>query len=813
MKQMNSSASRAATWPRATLAAAMLGAAGALSGAFAADWEVAVPSGQTMTLAQATSGIDPSTLVGKRLVKTGPGVFAPGGDVAALGLSSVAVQQGVYLWTAKNELPVSASKMEVAVASGATFRIGCDLNSGTDASHVLDLSFAGTGASGEGGAVVFTANSNDADQYANYALDADATIYVSGAARKVALSGKDTQKTEPYNHFLMNGHALTFKGDWTIGSAGSLRFRKGPLFIDPGVVVFDGIRLSCWNYANPRGWTDETMTVEAKIPLIRLVNGSRFCFGHAQLANIVAAVDGEAGTFIGDVGVSQYDRPGTFTIARIDGAPTLGAAYQKVTVGGMVARASDIIAGDCLASETNLVFASGATLTVSDPDHVLVAGTPYTVATAALGFVGEVTPGTDAANPLRVYSVATNATTMTVSFTEPTLEADETAIFVPVGETHSWTAATNGIATGAFEGRKIVKFGLGTLRPQGGVAASGATALVAAQGVIELDTAADAPTNIVVRSGATLQFNASIQTFGSSAEHPFQVTAEGEGFDGMGAVRFAVTTPAANQWANWTLTGDTVFTFAANVNFSANTLGWTANTWNRFECGGHDLVFRCDDPSKFVRFRSGPTFINPGEITLDGVSLSMYAFSSVVVRDAGGSSTTAPALKLRSGAFANFANGAVSGGVPEPKDVALLFDVIDCEAGTGFKKLGESSDTAGPITVAKLVGCPTVSADQTLTIRDEFRVRRTDLLAEPANVLAAATNLAFASTCAMTLDSTDGLALGGDGVVVARAPRGMIAGRPREAANAGFYVRKDGDTQGDTIRLTAGPAATVLYMR
>ena len=229
--------------------------------------------------------------------------------------------------------------------------------------------------------------------------------------------------------------------------------------------------------------------------------------------------------------------------------------------------------------------------------------------------------------------------------------------------------------------------------------------------------------------------------------------------------------------------------------------------------GGHDLVFRCEDHLKYIRFRSGPTFVNPGKITLDGVSLSMYAYSSVRAMDAGGSSTTAPALKLRNGAFANFANGAVTAGVPEPKDVALLFDTIDCEAGTGFKKLGESSDTAGPITVVKLVGCPTVSADQTLTIRDEFQVRRTDLLAEPANILVAATNLAFASTCAMTLDSTDGLALSGDGVIVARAPRGMIAGRPRETANAGFYVRKDGDAQGEKIRLTAGPASTVFIVR
>ena len=773
------------------LSGAAISMATLFQGAFAADWEVAVPSGQTMTLAQATAGIDASTLAGKRLVKTGSGVFAPGGDVAALGISSVAVQEGVYLWAAKNELPVSASKMEVSVASGATFRIGCALSDGTDTSHVLDLSFAGTGAVGEGGAVVFTANSGNADQYANFSLGADATMYLSGASRQVALSGKDTQAREPYNHIVMNGHSLTFKGDWAAGNAGWLRFRKGPLFINPGVVVFDGIRFSSWNWCNPKAWSDASMTVEAKVPLIRLVNGSRFNFGDARLAGIVSVVDCEPGTFIGNTGVVNTDYPSAFTIAKIVGSPTIGAAYQKVTVGGMEVRASDIVGADCLASETNLVFASGATLTVSDPNHVLVAGTPYTVATAALGFVGEVTPGTDAANPLRVYSVTTNATTMMVSFTAPSLEADETAIFVPAGETYSWTAATNGISSGAFEGRKIVKFGLGTLRPQGGVATSGATALVAAQGVIELDTAADAPTNVIVRSGATLQFNASIQTFGSSA----------------------VTTTAANQWANWTLTGDTVFTVAANVNFSANTLGWTANTWNRFDMGGHDLVFRCEDHLKYIRFRSGPTFVNPGKITLDGVSLSMYAYSSVRAMDAGGSSTTAPALKLRNGAFANFANGAATAGVPEPKDVALLFDTIDCEAGTGFKKLGESSDTAGPITVVKLVGCPTVSADQTLTIRDEFQVRRTDLLAEPANILVAATNLAFASTCAMTLDSTDGLALSGDGVIVARAPRGMIAGRPRETANAGFYVRKDGDAQGEKIRLTAGPASTVFIVR
>ena len=523
----------------------------------------------------------------------------------------------------------------------------------------------------------------------------------------------------------------------------------------------------------------------------------------------------DSGTTIGyQTYTSSSDRPGAFTIETLSGAPVIGAAFQAITVGNLVARASDIAAGDFLASETNLVFASGATLTVSDPGHVLVAGTDYTVATAVRGFVGEAVPSSDAANPLRVYSVATNATAMTVSFTEPELAPDETAIFVPAGETRSWAAATNGMAAGAFAGRKIVKFGTGTLKPQGGIAASGATALVVAQGVAELDAAADAPTNLVVRSGATLQFNASIQTFGPSAEHPLHVTAEGEGFGGLGAVRFAAATAAANQWANWTLTGDAVFAFAASVNFSANTLGWTANTWNRFECGGHSLVFRGSDPSKFVRFRSGPTFVEPGEITLDGISLSMYAFSSVVVKDATGAPSTVPALKLRNGAFANFANGAVnSGGVPEPKDVPLLFDAIDCEAGTGFRKLGESSDAAGAITVATLVGCPIVSADQALAVRDEFRVRRADLLAEPANVLASASALSFAPGCAMTLDSTEGLSFGGDGAVVATAPQGGISGRPRAADGAGFFVGKDSGASGDCIRLTNGPAATVLYMR
>lgn len=58
------------------LAGAAISVAAQFQGAFAADWEVAVPSGQTMTLAQATAGIDASTLAGKRLVKTGAGVFA-----------------------------------------------------------------------------------------------------------------------------------------------------------------------------------------------------------------------------------------------------------------------------------------------------------------------------------------------------------------------------------------------------------------------------------------------------------------------------------------------------------------------------------------------------------------------------------------------------------------------------------------------------------------------------------------------------------------------------------------------------------------
>ncbi len=799
-----------------TTSAAMLAAATLTSTAVPAmadDWEVNVPSGTTMSLADATAGIDTSTLAGRRLVKTGPGIFAPGGDVASLGLSSVAVQEGVYMWAAKNQLPVSDSTMAVSVANGATLRVGCALSDGTDTSHVLDLSFAGTGAAGEGGAIVFTVNSGNADQYANFSLGADATIYLSGASRQVALSGKDTQAREPYNHISMNGHTLTFKGDWTTGSSGWLRFRKGPMFIDPGVVVFNGIRFSCWNWCNPKAWADTAMTVEAKIPSIRLINGSRFNFGDVRLANIVSEVDCESGTFIGNTGVVNTDYPGEFTLAKLVGAPTLGAAYQKVTVGHIEARASDILSGDCLVSETNLVFATGATLTVSDPNHVLVAGTTYTVATAVRGFVGEVVPSSDAANPLRVYSVTTNATAMTVSFTEPALADDETAIFVPAGETYSWTTATNGMSAGAFAGRKIVKFGTGTLKPQGGVSTSGATALVVAQGVAELDTAADAPTNIIVRSGATLQLNASIQTFGSSAEHPLHVTAEGEGFGDFGAVHFAVATAAANQWANWTLTGDTVFTFAANVNFSASTLGWTANTWNRFECGGHSLVFRSAASSKYIRFRSGPTFIDPGEITLDGVSLSMYAYSSVVVRDANGSGTTAPALKLRNGAFANFANGAVNADVPEPKDVPLLFDVIDCEAGTGFKKLGESSDTAGAITIATLVGCPTVSADQALTVRDEFRVRKTDLLTQPPPYLDSASALSFANGCSMSIDDADGIPFDEAGIIVARAMQGALSGRPKAGREAAFAVEAGGDATHEWISLVKKNEATFLVFR
>ena len=791
-------------------------------GLLAEDYTVSVPEGETWDWSRVESVCGTATS-GKRLVKEGLGILAPGADLSAKGFSDLVVNAGVYDATALNQFPAVNATATLTVVSGATLRYGFSM---TQTTTTINITVGGEGAAGEQGAIVFTVNSPlGAKNGPNWILTADTVFYAKGSRREVDFSCNGYGPTDQHNLFYMNGHSLRFKAE-EVGthteSGPWFRFRSGPTFIQPGDIIFDHCRLSRYNGGGARVWKSATDRSAGTIPCIRLVNGAccNFaCTDDKQWLSCVACIDAEAGTEIGDMGVSSSDMPGKFTINKLVGAPTiLGAgstqnhAYnQQAYIKSYVARGSDLADGKILTSVTNLYFSAGATISIDD-GSLLTQGVEYNVASGAAAVIGSILSGDDLTNRGRKMEASADGNAVKLSWTaEYAPAADDFLVFVPAGLVYDWAQATNGLDVSGMSGKKLVKLGRGTLY-RGDVGAAGCTELIVANGVYGAYDFTDLPIlntvmKVTVKDGATFKAVGDLQNL-TAESHSLDLYLTGTGHRAaegdLGAFCFWWPSIAGNQWCKWTFDGDTLITIADaadQANFSANSLA-RSDTWNVWNMNGHDLTLRCLNGKKgMFRFRSGPTIHNPGNITLDNARFSMYSGASMKVVDG-----MIPVFKTVNDCTVNFANAN--------KDNIYLnkcVDVFDFGPGTVIDNVTfHPTDGPGPTTISNLVGSVTVSTAQVLTVVNTYTVRKADLMADPPQILVAEKGLTFEENCTLSVEDDDltGLSLK-TGVTIVKCPKGKLSGRPKPTGDFSVRFQTEGDF--DCLKLWSRGGVVVIF--
>lgn len=770
------------------------------------DYTVSVPQGETWKWSQVEASVGSET-DGKRLVKEGLGVLAPGEDLSAKGFTALVVNDGVYNATALSQFPTVDSTATLTVADGATLRIGFSLN---QAKTFIEITVGGSGAEGEGGAIVFAANTDMGAKYSpNWTLTSDTVFYLDSAGRQVDFSCNGWGAADTHNLFRMNGYALRFRGSTSASQWSWYRFRTGPTIIDPGEMVFDNCRFTRYNSGSMRVWKSADDHSAGTIPLIRLENGARCNFGCTSssqwLAN-VAAIDAEHGTEIGDIGVSTADFPGTYTINRLIGSPKILGSGEKdgmtfehrPLIKSYVVRAEDILQGHALTAASNLNFTAETPISIDDGAR-LEKGKAYVVATVADEVLGQVTGGDDFANPTHLMAARVDGKDVKLAWESDFVPAeDEFSVFVPDGSSCTWEQATSDVDLSQASGKKLVKIGRGTLT-QGGGETAGCTELVVARGVYVVSDSAELPVKdgamkVTVRDGATFWVSLGLDEL-TSESRCLDVHLSGNGhFDGsnrLGAFCFAHDSFPRNQWCRWTLDGDALITLlASQANFSADSLK-RSDDWNVWDMNGHGLTLHSIFGSNgLFRFRSGPTIRNPGNITLDGAKFSMYNGAAMKVEG----DALIPVFKTVNGCTVNFAN--TDGGGPYLNQCAAL---CDFGPGTVMDHVAvHPTDVPGPTVISNMIGTLTVSAAQALTVAGRYTVRKDDLLAEPFRILVSETNLAFARGSTIAVDDLSGLDLD-SGLTIAKCPRGMLSGRPKREGE--FSVRVERAEDGDYLRL------------
>ena len=164
-------------------------------------------------------------------------------------------------------------------------------------------------------------------------------------------------------------------------------------------------------------------------------------------------------------------------------------------------------------------------------------------------------------------------------------------------------------------------------------------------------------------------------------------------------------TSGSAQHNTYTLSGDAVI-YTPNKTVNLASTSGTTTSMNKFYLNGHTLTFRQQSTkSGYFRFRCAVNFFVPGTVVFDNCRVTHSPGSNVAVKDEDGNATTLPLVKLVNGAKLNLVDQAFAGAV----------GVLDCETGTTICKVG--SDTPTDYTLACLKGYPTVSSDQTVTIK------------------------------------------------------------------------------------------------
>ena len=335
---------------------------------------VYVSAGETRTWAEAWQGAGwDASPTGVNLHKVGEGIFAPGESLHAVSVT-VFVDEGVLKATASNQLGLGGKA--ITVADGATLWL-C-YTSGTIATD-RPVKFAGSGASGQRGAVVLDGTSSVWNYCSNvdWELTGDAVMFSQLTAENNGVFLNSS--------FNLNGYTLTLRGRTDLEKNGLSNYRIGRScnWKSDGTVVCDKVLVTssvgdnCGSFHTSNGATG----------VWRFINGARFNPDDAGVLGLfrTVALDFESGCSFGIPTVSAENKCAEAAVGLLAGAPTFNNERTLVVTNQYTAHAADVVAGKAFTSgKGTLEFAKGCAIEIDGdlstlPPPVLTLGTASTL--------------------------------------------------------------------------------------------------------------------------------------------------------------------------------------------------------------------------------------------------------------------------------------------------------------------------------------------------------------------------------------------------------------------------------------------------
>ena len=201
-----------------------------------------------------------------------------------------------------------------------------------------------------------------------------------------------------------------------------------------------------------------------------------------------------------------------------------------------------------------------------------------------------------------------------------------------------------------------------------------------------------------------------------------------------GALCIDADTTASAQYIVYNLLGDaTIYTTKNLVQLSSANKDSRKN--NHFTMNGHTLRFAAANSGSRFRFRHPVTFVDAGEIELDGVALSHNSGGLVILSP---SSRKIPCVKLRNGARLDCVDSNFAGAIA----------LIDCEPGT---KIGGVESNSAEYSIPKITGCPEIASGHIVTVEELYTARAEDIIA--GSMLSGEGELVFAPDSEISVES------------------------------------------------------------
>ena len=382
----------------------VVSAMAALVAAFAAvaeDVTIDVPDGETRDFysALSASGYEKSALTGQRIVKTGLGTLIGTNDLTTKSATTpyfhkLLVSQGTFRASRNGDFGYQGFQPDaVTVEPGGTI---CLVGSGINIDNRV-VRIAGSGASGEGGAIVCAGYGQS--RYGQFELTDDATFMTTFAGDYALVLMLEKDRPNPTS-VTLNGHDLTLKAAGK-GSRYGYRIDRGMRLKGSGRFIVDG------TYLGQGAASVSNYTAAANNGYVTLVlkNGATFRPRQQSTVSFFDAIDAEYGTTIaaGENDSAAFD----MYVSAIAGAPAATALSSLNVSDSLTVRVSDIAAGHFISVDGTLVFGASAQLSVDGDIGELApdASGRVKIASSEMGITG--LPQLVTAAALRNWSVET----------------------------------------------------------------------------------------------------------------------------------------------------------------------------------------------------------------------------------------------------------------------------------------------------------------------------------------------------------------------------------------------------------------------